>query len=1078
MEKSAPIKLMDPVLELGSGGGVAHLISCDDGLAEQQLHPDRSSSPCHVMDGAQRTIERSYRNTSVEMLKHERGSDQSRSSSRRIVEDGHEIDDRVSGKGPRTVELRRRYDYHQDIDYDSGMNLRSKHSCYYDENEIPVSHRSGDWVQLRSSPSDRVDRIPHMADRVLDKGSTPMVMHMEYDYHEKVDYADEKHLRMKRAYYDDEIHNRHDPSDRVYSRSSPPRRVEGGSQFVESVSHKSGQPMESSKRYDYTEDMDFDTQANLGRKQTYYRDDEIPVSGEDCRDRKFLASDDHRTSVNGLNRVEEGSIRQVARVRVDSGFTSDNRESRRGYSALDKLKHEDSDVYQNEMPPRKSVVEGHYRHAENYAYHSRDASYPCPPRSLYKNFDDEHLERSNSSISTRIMKKNGSPGNQRDVFPSTHDGYRKSHGEPLESSGGTEYPRRLILTHMGDYEVGHSDIKCRECDICNSSMVQREDYVHHNLVVKGEDHSAYIPYNGFHEKMPAYDRADNVHRDFPRAAVAYSMTERPLGAGYSRRILRNSDFQEADLISKENYPEYIDTRQRLDTMKQTGDRLETTYKKVHEPDYAGDREELGWPGYKPSYRRSGIAESHVERMSGSLQFEDGEEMERLKRDDHEIYHKHAKRKYDMDKEIGAFDARSAVPRKLNTTSSTKSNHDSGEEWTGRNSNDFHTNEPSGHRRNHYLETEQIFDEIDHYRSSVKDNWSPHQSRPKSMLRHSGNPLKSWRTSLKGYREPESSNAIGRTHHVNRRGVGYIPNKVWRRSDSNIDVLPSDVSFSEDLEGPFKHDPSEETESFKQMVHTEFLNFYKKLNENTDVRKLYKEDGKAGSLFCMVCGRRSSKEFLNTQRLVIHAYMSRKANLRAQHLGLHKAVSVLMGWHSAAASDIITWVPHPLPEVEVAAQKEDLILWPPVVIVHNISLSYKNHKEWSVVSIDDLGEFMRSKGFNQGKMTICLGNPGDQSIILVKFLGTFSGLREAERFHNYFSQSKHGRTDIEQVVSAIDQNNPIVQVSTLAEKVESLLYGYMAIAEDLDRIDFSTKKRCLVKSKKEIQDLAEAPVKPE
>ncbi|KAJ6773107.1 RNA RECOGNITION MOTIF XS DOMAIN PROTEIN-RELATED [Salix koriyanagi] len=42
--------------------------------------------------------------------------------------------------------------------------------------------------------------------------------------------------------------------------------------------------------------------------------------------------------------------------------------------------------------------------------------------------------------------------------------------------------------------------------------------------------------------------------------------------------------------------------------------------------------------------------------------------------------------------------------------------------------------------------------------------------------------------------------------------------------------------------------------------------------------------------------------------------------------------------------------------------------------------------------------------------------------------------------------------------------------------EHLLYGYLGIAEDLDRLDFNTKKWILVKSKKEIQELANAPVK--
>ena len=78
--------------------------------------------------------------------------------------------------------------------------------------------------------------------------------------------------------------------------------------------------------------------------------------------------------------------------------------------------------------------------------------------------------------------------------------------------------------------------------------------------------------------------------------------------------------------------------------------------------------------------------------------------------------------------------------------------------------------------------------------------------------------------------------------------------------------------------------------------------------------------------------------MDTQRLVTHAFMSHKTGLRAKHLGLHKAICVLMGWDTVVPQDTVTWVPQVLPQAEALAQKEDLILWPPIVIIHNISMS--------------------------------------------------------------------------------------------------------------------------------------------
>ena len=104
----------------------------------------------------------------------------------------------------------------------------------------------------------------------------------------------------------------------------------------------------------------------------------------------------------------------------------------------------------------------------------------------------------------------------------------------------------------------------------------------------------------------------------------------------------------------------------------------------------------------------------------------------------------------------------------------------------------------------------------------------------------------------------------------------------------------------------------------------------------------------------------SKEFLDTQRLVTHAFMSHKVGLRSQHLGLHKAICVLLGWNTVVPEDTITWSPEVLPIAEALAQKEDLILWPPLIVVHNISMSDSNPRKWKVVKVEEVEAFLRGK----------------------------------------------------------------------------------------------------------------------
>lgn len=91
------------------------------------------------------------------------------------------------------------------------------------------------------------------------------------------------------------------------------------------------------------------------------------------------------------------------------------------------------------------------------------------------------------------------------------------------------------------------------------------------------------------------------------------------------------------------------------------------------------------------------------------------------------------------------------------------------------------------------------------------------------------------------------------------------------------------------------------------------------------------------------------------------------------------------------------------------------------------------------------------------------------------------MQDAERLHKYFVENHRGRIDfgrggrgfIKGKSSSSSSNEQGGQ-----KNVELVLYGYMGISEDLDKVDIDTKRKCSIKSKKEIHDLENAPVKPE
>ncbi|GLU19233.1 hypothetical protein SLE2022_354940 [Rubroshorea leprosula] len=266
----------------------------------------------------------------------------------------------------------------------------------------------------------------------------------------------------------------------------------------------------------------------------------------------------------------------------------------------------------------------------------------------------------------------------------------------------------------------------------------------------------------------------------------------------------------------------------------------------------------------------------------------------------------------------------------------------------------------------------------------------------------------------------------------------------------------------------KTEPPEDTKEFEELVHNAFLKFIKVLNENSANRKKYVEKGGTSIIKCCVCGS-ISKEFVNTQSLVMHAFLSGMVGLRAEHLGLHRALCLLMGWNSVTTSSG-SWVPKMLPNAETLAMKEELIIWPPVVFIHNSSIANANSDDRLIVSIEELGAIIRGMGFSQGIDKVCRGKPANQSIMVVMFHGTFSGLQEAERLHQLYTENKHGRAEFQQIDSRSSGSGETQRRQ--ADKVQTILFGYLGIADDLHKLDFETKRRCVVRSKKEIQAIAD------
>ena len=111
------------------------------------------------------------------------------------------------------------------------------------------------------------------------------------------------------------------------------------------------------------------------------------------------------------------------------------------------------------------------------------------------------------------------------------------------------------------------------------------------------------------------------------------------------------------------------------------------------------------------------------------------------------------------------------------------------------------------------------------------------------------------------------------------------------------------------------------------------------------------------------------------------------------------------------------------------------------------------------------------GFMGGKSKSLYGRDGHLGITLVKFAADQSGFKEAMQLAEHFEKENHGRKDWARVqpltLGKDDENNPnLVKVDEKKGEKRRVLYGYLGTAFDLDKVDFDTRKKAVIESRRE------------
>ncbi|OVA03615.1 XS domain [Macleaya cordata] len=751
-----------------------------------------------------------------------------------------------------------------------------------------------------------------------------------------------------------------------------------------------------------------------------------------------------------------GGLRKDEEIRYkDQMHRNKTRETYEEEQMFGGLRKDEELCYREQIHLKKISTRESYEEVKPMFY-TRDVSYPVGPISQSKTF---------GSTSSGLVKDN--VGSRLPL-----EGFGKGSGNfmnPYSRDGNSSAPHFDSARDLKDPIYYHRDPR-------SPLRGEHQDYNYPELGRRKNPASGYEA-DELYRKMPLTTQGDYVNREFSRPSYMDPDFER------SRRSMRESGLLDPYSVQGEPVSSYLDRKRAPVVTEQDGEFLGSQSNHLEfETRICNDRKvtRLGSDYVYDSFERDAAPRSYRDRLrNGAIpQFESDlyrlslSPQRRLKAEElgnYDSSERILKRKYIMDEEMSSHNPSSTLSSGRNISRRMQEPIGSNTQWSGRNPGGLSLSKRLNFGRQPYRKGGRPYEGMATRRASASDDRFPFRDRLVHAQQCTGGNISIKRRLRPG---PLTSH---NSYRLDIRKDSHKLKKFRKRTLDNQRDSPNVCNGDavEDLVAPAKSDVPEDSEEFKHLVHRAFLRFSKQLNENPAQRRRYLEEGKAGTLLCSVCGS-LSKEFVDTRSLVKHTFTSLKVGLRADHLGLHKALCVLMGWRSAVVPDD-AWVQRVLPDAEALSLKEDLILWPPLVIIHNTSILNANPDERKVVTVEEMDAILREMGFGSEKTKVCRGKPANQSIMVVKFKPTFSGLQEAERLHNYYTEKKRGREEFLQINSRSgDKSEEAVGQAT--NNVDHVLFGYMGIADDLDKLDFGTKSKCIVKSKKDIQAIADAPLK--
>lgn len=305
-------------------------------------------------------------------------------------------------------------------------------------------------------------------------------------------------------------------------------------------------------------------------------------------------------------------------------------------------------------------------------------------------------------------------------------------------------------------------------------------------------------------------------------------------------------------------------------------------------------------------------------------------------------------------------------------------------------------------------------------------------------------------------------------HGNAGGVLTGPGPGPSRGGGGEEMIrPAKYMRSGGFEGGAGAGRIKHNEVDQSALKKSFLLMVKLIYDNANLKRSYLAEGKQGRLQCLACNR-TSKECPDMHSLIMHAYNSDSADSLVEHLAFHKALCVLMGWNYLTPPDHSKSY-QMLSADEATANRDDLILWPPLVIIHNTITGKRDDGRMEGLGNKAMDSYLRGIGFHGGKAKALYSRDGHLGVTLVKFASDQSGLMEAMRLAEYFEKDNHGRNGWARLqpltLGKDDENNPdLCKFDHRTGEKKRVFYGYLGTVNDLEKVDFDFRKKITIASR--------------